>query len=117
MSKSRTKRPRASGSPARPIWGWRRTWHYPFSPRAPGTRLADSDDVEAKDEAAARQRVAGKPHWGLTPDMAYRFVAKAPEHTTSLRPVVIGMGPCGLFAGLVLAQMGFRPIILERGTP
>ena len=31
------------------------------------------------------------------------------------RPVVIGMGPAGLFAGLILAQMGFRPVILERG--
>ena len=47
--------------------------------------------------------------------MAYRFVAKAPEHPAALRPVVIGAGPCGLFAALLLAQMGFRPIILERG--
>lgn len=72
-------------------------------------------DVEVKDEARAHARLAGTPHCGVTPDMAYRFVAKAPAHATSLRPVVIGMGPCGLFAGLVLAQMGFRPIILERG--
>ncbi|NTX28239.1 NAD(P)/FAD-dependent oxidoreductase [Burkholderia pyrrocinia] len=72
-------------------------------------------DVEVKDEAAALKRLAGKPHCGVTPDMTYRFVAKAPEHTAFLRPVVIGMGPCGLFAGLILAQMGFRPIILERG--
>lgn len=49
-----------------------------------------------------------------TPDMRYKFVAKAPEDITE-RPVVIGFGPCGLFAGLVLAQMGFKPIILERG--
>ncbi|WP_233865234.1 NAD(P)/FAD-dependent oxidoreductase [Paraburkholderia adhaesiva] len=72
-------------------------------------------DVEVKDEAAARKRLAGTPHCGVTPDMEYRFVAKAPEHTSFVRPVVIGMGPCGLFAGLILAQMGFRPIILERG--
>ncbi|MBU2892859.1 NAD(P)/FAD-dependent oxidoreductase [Colwellia sp. D2M02] len=49
-----------------------------------------------------------------TPDMAYKFVGQAPENITE-RPVVIGMGPCGLFVGLVLAQMGFKPIILERG--
>jgi uncharacterized FAD-dependent dehydrogenase len=49
-----------------------------------------------------------------TPDTAYRFVARAPEHLP-LRPIVIGTGPCGLFAALVLAQMGFRPIVLERG--
>ncbi|KMW47844.1 NAD(P)/FAD-dependent oxidoreductase [Ralstonia insidiosa] len=72
-------------------------------------------DVEVKDEAAVLKRIAGKPHCGVTPDMTYRFVAQAPEHTTRPRPVVIGMGPCGLFAGLILAQMGFRPIILERG--
>lgn len=78
-------------------------------------RLTYIVDVEVKDEAPARERLAGKPHCGVTPDMTYRFVAKAPEQTTALRPVVIGMGPCGLFAGLILAQMGFRPIILERG--
>ncbi len=49
-----------------------------------------------------------------TPDTTYRFVGQAPAQLR-LRPLVIGMGPCGLFAGLVLAQMGFRPIILERG--
>ncbi|MBZ5791496.1 NAD(P)/FAD-dependent oxidoreductase [Burkholderia contaminans] len=72
-------------------------------------------DLEVRDEAAALERMAGKPHCGVTPDMAYHFVTKAPEHADFLRPVVIGMGPCGLFAGLILAQMGFRPIILERG--
>lgn len=49
-----------------------------------------------------------------TPDMAYKFVGQAPKNLKN-RPVVIGMGPCGLFVGLVLAQMGFNPIILERG--
>ncbi|MDR3384238.1 NAD(P)/FAD-dependent oxidoreductase [Cupriavidus basilensis] len=72
-------------------------------------------DIAVKDEAAAIQRMAGKPNWSVTPDMAYRFVAQAPAPGTTLRPVVIGMGPCGLLAGLILAQMGFKPIILERG--
>jgi len=49
-----------------------------------------------------------------TPDMAYKFVGQAPSDLKQ-RPVVIGMGPCGLFVGLILAQMGFKPIILERG--
>ncbi len=49
-----------------------------------------------------------------TPDTSYRFVARA-SREPSVRPVVVGTGPCGLFAGLVLAQMGLRPIILERG--
>lgn len=48
------------------------------------------------------------------PDTSYKFVATAPEQLTE-RPLVIGLGPCGLFAGLLLAEMGFKPIILERG--
>ncbi|MBB5470470.1 hypothetical protein HDG32_006620 [Paraburkholderia sp. CI2] len=72
-------------------------------------------DVEVKDEGAALKRLADVPHCGATPDMRYKFVAAAPAQVSTPRPVVIGMGPCGLFAGLILAQMGFRPIILERG--
>jgi len=72
-------------------------------------------DIEVRDEPAAISRMAGKPNWSVTPDMAYRFVAQAPQGGNTPRPVVIGMGPCGLLAGLLLAQMGFRPIILERG--
>ncbi|HYR24379.1 MAG TPA: FAD-dependent oxidoreductase, partial [Aquabacterium sp.] len=53
-------------------------------------------------------------HVTRAPDTSYRFVAQAPA-ALAARPVVIGTGPCGLFAGLLLAQMGFRPIILERG--
>jgi uncharacterized FAD-dependent dehydrogenase len=49
-----------------------------------------------------------------SPDTSYKFVGEAPENLTQ-RPVVIGFGPCGLFTGLILAQMGFKPIILERG--
>lgn len=76
--------------------------------------LIYSVDVETTKEAEIMQRLAKDPQVRPTPDMAYRFVAKAPEDLTK-QPVVIGTGPCGLFAGLVLAQMGFRPIILERG--
>jgi uncharacterized FAD-dependent dehydrogenase len=57
---------------------------------------------------------AGDPHILATPDMAYRLVARAPDKL-GLRPVVVGFGPCGMFAALVLAQMGFKPIVLERG--
>ncbi|KAI3592811.1 NAD(FAD)-utilizing dehydrogenase [Cupriavidus sp. U2] len=72
-------------------------------------------DIEVKDEAAAVKRMQRKPNWSITPDMAYHFVARAPEGGPKSRPVVIGLGPCGLLAGLLLAQMGYRPIILERG--
>lgn len=70
-------------------------------------------DAEVKDEAAVLRRLGKDPHIGRTPDMTYRHITRASGE--GLRPVVIGMGPCGLFAGLILAEMGFRPIILERG--
>ena len=71
-------------------------------------------DVELRDEAAILERFKNDPHVKPAPDTGYHFVAQAPQHLTE-RPVVIGMGPAGLFAGLLLAQMGFRPLILERG--
>jgi len=71
-------------------------------------------DVELADEAGVLKRHADDKHVQPTPDTSYHFVAKAPENLAQ-RPIVIGMGPCGLFAGLLLAQMGYRPIILDRG--
>ncbi|OYY75474.1 MAG: hypothetical protein B7Y40_00695 [Gammaproteobacteria bacterium 28-57-27] len=76
--------------------------------------LIYSLDVELRDEAAVLQRCGDDRHLMPTPDMAYHFVAQAPANLAH-RPVVVGFGPCGIFAALVLAQMGFRPIVLERG--
>ncbi len=72
-------------------------------------------DLTLRDEAAVLVRLRGDSHVGPTPDTTYRFVAHAPEPAPTPRPVVIGSGPCGLFATLLLAQMGFRPLLLERG--
>ena len=60
---------------------------------------------------------AGHPHIGLAPDLAYYPPTQASLATEApaIRPVVIGFGPCGIFAALLLAQMGFKPIVLERG--
>jgi uncharacterized FAD-dependent dehydrogenase len=71
-------------------------------------------DVETTQENQLLQRFKKDPHVMVTPDTSYRLVAKAPSNLT-IRPIVIGTGPCGMFAGLMLAQMGFRPILLERG--
>lgn len=71
-------------------------------------------DVETKNEEIVLLRLKIDPKISITPDTSYRFVTQAPKNLT-MRPVVIGTGPCGLFAGLILAQLGFRPIILERG--
>ncbi|MFZ2269679.1 MAG: NAD(P)/FAD-dependent oxidoreductase [Azonexus sp.] len=74
-------------------------------------------DVELRDEAAVVERLKAAnnaAHLAPTPDTTYKLVTRAPENLTQ-RPVIVGTGPCGLLAGLVLAQMGFKPIILERG--
>jgi hypothetical protein len=71
-------------------------------------------DVETTKEEELLKKFKKDPHVKLTPDMSYRMVAQAPPNL-NIRPIVIGMGPAGMFAGLMLAQMGFRPIILERG--
>ena len=72
-------------------------------------------DLEVADEAKLLAKFKNKPQLTLAPDMSYHFAARAPEKPLTERPVIIGMGPAGLFAGLILAQSGFRPIILERG--
>ncbi|HEY5717781.1 MAG TPA: NAD(P)/FAD-dependent oxidoreductase [Motiliproteus sp.] len=71
-------------------------------------------DVDTTDNAAVLARQADNPSVRPAPEMEYRFVAEAP-HDLQERPLVIGFGPCGLLAGLVLAQMGYKPLILERG--
>jgi len=73
--------------------------------------VALSDPLQ---EAALLQRLAGNPHVRPTPDQAYYPVAQV-ETAPAVRPVVVGFGPCGIFAALLLAQMGFKPIVLERG--
>jgi uncharacterized protein len=71
-------------------------------------------DLETTQDQELLQRFQKDPHVIATPDTSYRPVAQAPSNLSS-HPIVIGTGPCGLFAGLLLAQMGFKPIILERG--
>lgn len=71
-------------------------------------------DCELRDEAAVRAKFDGDPQVRPAPDLTHRPVARAPAGFAN-RPLVIGFGPCGIFAALTLAQMGFRPIVLERG--
>jgi uncharacterized protein len=75
-------------------------------------------DCEVRDEAAVLAAKQGEAHLKRAPDTRYRFIGHAPAdfHAQErARPVVVGFGPCGIFAALLLAQMGLRPIVLERG--
>ena len=72
-------------------------------------------DFAVRDEATLLHTFADDRHIGPAPDVSYKVVGHAPEGLSE-RPIVVGFGPCGIFAGLLLAQMGFKPIILERGT-
>ncbi|OEZ84664.1 FAD dependent oxidoreductase [Janthinobacterium sp. HH106] len=74
--------------------------------------------VDVKNEAAVLARLGHDIHLMPAPDTDYKFVAGGEQlagHTNEPRPIVIGTGPCGLFVALILAQMGLRPLILERG--
>jgi uncharacterized FAD-dependent dehydrogenase len=83
-------------------------------------RLVYSLDLELALSPAAEarllERFQGDPHLRPTPDERYRPVC-APADGSGLRPVVVGAGPCGYFAALLLAQLGLRPLLLERGQP
>lgn len=70
---------------------------------------------DAAAETAALARLAGDAHVQPTPDMTWRPPVTASAAAAADRPIVVGFGPCGIFAALALAQMGFRPIVLERG--
>ena len=76
--------------------------------------LAYTLDVTVKGEAKVLAKLSKDPHVKLAPDTSYQFVANAPANLKN-RPVVVGLGPSGLFAALILAQSGFKPLVLERG--
>ena len=71
-------------------------------------------DIDTECNAELLEHFAKDQYVRATPDMTYKFVTQAPTDLSE-RPVVVGLGPCGLFAALILAQMGFKPIVLERG--
>ncbi len=80
-------------------------------------------DISFKDtvsELTLLQKFSDNPHIQATPNMTWQAPCHAPANfgeQVGERPVVVGFGPCGIFAALSLAQMGFKPIVIERGSP
>ena len=82
--------------------------------------IVDLSLLDAQTENRLLQKFEKNPHIQATPDMAWHPPCHAPEcfgTQDGERPVVVGFGPCGMFAALALAQMGLKPIVLERGKP
>ena len=83
--------------------------------RKSAIQLVYALDVTVADQPGVLARHPADPQVRPAPDTAYRFPVMAPPGWAGPRPVVIGAGPCGLLAALILAQMGLKPIIIERG--
>ena len=82
--------------------------------------IVDVTLKNAKAEAPLLAQFPKHPHIQATPNMTWNAPCHAPAHfgqQKGERPVVVGFGPCGIFAALSLAQMGFKPIVIERGSP
>ena len=106
----------ALGTPAAAIAGFK-VFKRSFDARKPQllqVYIVDATIADPALEAALLAKFAGHPHIGAAPDMVWRAPVQAPAGLP-LRPVVVGFGPCGIFCALMLAQMGFKPIVLERG--
>ena len=82
--------------------------------------IVDISLKNSEDEAPLLHKFSGNPHIQATPNMTWQAPCHAPSNfglEEGERPVVVGFGPCGIFAALSLAQMGFKPIVIERGSP
>lgn len=78
--------------------------------------IVDVELDSARLEAQLLSKLTTNSHIRPAPDMVYQLPVKLNE-APAIRPVVIGFGPCGIFAAMMLAQMGFKPIVIERGKP
>ncbi|MES2491737.1 MAG: FAD-dependent monooxygenase [Pseudomonadota bacterium] len=103
------------GLPPGELHGWTIVRRGNDARKKSAIRLIYVLDVAVADEAGVLAAHTGDAHVRPAPDTTYRAPVQAPVGWSGTRPVVIGAGPCGLMAALILAQMGLKPIIVERG--
>ena len=80
-----------------------------------GVTLVYTVETALKDETAALKRCRSRKVSRQIPQPVYTPPEAIPA--PKLPPVVVGAGPAGLFAALVLSRAGARPVLLERGRP
>ncbi|MBC1260928.1 FAD-dependent oxidoreductase [Synechococcus sp. BSF8S] len=107
------------GIPARSLRSWTVVRRSVDARKKNAIRLSYSLDLDVADPKALLERWTKDPHLRPAPDTSYQYVIRLEPGAAERqeRPIVVGAGPCGYFAALVLAQMGLRPLLLERGKP
>lgn len=86
------------------------------------------ESIDARDKGAIKMvytvdfstnidisKIALKLKLNESPDTDYKFVDLGTKKMKN-RPVIVGFGPCGMFAALILSEMGYKPLIIERGN-
>ncbi len=92
-----------------------RTLHFRLYKKSLDARKKENIRVVASVLAVSDEPISFVLKSGIKPFDEERFSVEYGTETLQGRPLVVGMGPCGMFAALLLAEHGYRPILIDRG--